>query len=83
MSKPKPQFDQTDLSKAGTDRPGGGEQSDLASFQTLQQAHRNLPRLQIPGAWTVARDRWERLVSRSVIPASPARSLRPKRSGGR
>jgi uncharacterized protein YndB with AHSA1/START domain len=71
MSKPKPQFDQTDLSKAGTDRPGGGEQSDLASFQTLEQAHRNLPRLQIPGAWTVARDRWERLVSRSVIPASP------------
>jgi uncharacterized protein YndB with AHSA1/START domain len=31
-----------------------------------------IPRLQAPGAWTVARDRWERLETTVVIPADPS-----------
>lgn len=42
-------------------------------FPLLEQADQTFPRLHTPGAWTVARDRWERLVTTTVIPVSAER----------
>jgi len=44
------------------------ERPDLAA---LAQAERNAPRLHMPPAMTVARDRWERLVTTLDIPVAP------------
>jgi uncharacterized protein YndB with AHSA1/START domain len=40
-------------------------------FPNLERAEEKMPRLHVPGAWTIARDRWERLVTSINIPASP------------
>lgn len=39
--------------------------------QDLERGENDLPRLYTPGARTMARDRWERIVSSTVIPAPP------------
>jgi uncharacterized protein YndB with AHSA1/START domain len=68
MSKPKPQFTPPAGPAPVAGAPAGGK-DDRPGFQSLDRAEENLPRLQVPGAWTVARDRWERLVTTSIIPA--------------
>ncbi len=40
-------------------------------FPELEQAERKHPRLHMPGAQTLVRDRWERLVTAIVVPAAP------------
>src|SRR5690348_12296925 len=44
---------------------------DWPHFTNLERASQVLPHLHAPGAWTVARDRWERLVTSIYIPAPP------------
>jgi len=45
--------------------------SEWPRFPALEQAERLLPPLHHPGARTVARDRWERLVTSHDLPAAP------------
>lgn len=74
MANPKHQFE----APAAAPKPEGSAPSPAASrtkpassgFQSLEHADQQLPRLQIPGAWPVERERWERLVTTSIIPAS-------------
>ncbi len=44
---------------------------DLRRPQDLERAESDLPRLYASGARTMARDRWERIVSSNIIPARP------------
>ena len=44
---------------------------DLRRPQDLERAEGDLPRLYASGARTMARDRWERIVSSNIIPARP------------
>lgn len=46
-------------------------QHDWPNFTSLEHSAQTLPLLHMPGAWPVARDRWERLVTTIHIPASP------------
>src|SRR5215212_5151153 len=46
--------------------PNGHQRAERNSIAAAEHL---IPRLQAPGAWTVARDRWERLETTVVIPA--------------
>jgi uncharacterized protein YndB with AHSA1/START domain len=55
-------------------RTNGGAQPPrlgAPAFPGLERAEHTLPPLHTPGAWTTARDRWERLATQIVIPAAP------------
>jgi uncharacterized protein YndB with AHSA1/START domain len=59
------------------ERPGWGngksapDQLDWPHFPALAHAEQHMPRLHMPGAYTVTRDRWERLVTVIRLPDSP------------
>ena len=55
----------------GTNGKGAIDQLEWPRFPHVEQAEQVLPQLHTPGAWTVARDRWERLVTTTLI-AAPA-----------
>jgi uncharacterized protein YndB with AHSA1/START domain len=46
---------------------------DHPTFSWVEHADRSIPLLQLPGAQTIARDRWERLDTRHQIPVEPER----------
>jgi uncharacterized protein YndB with AHSA1/START domain len=60
----------TDASQAGNGQVGYSA-FDWPRFPGLEHAERDIPRLYVPGAQTIARDRWERLVTSIDIPNAP------------
>lgn len=57
----------TDIS----DQVNGKSTADWPCFLRLEQAEENIPHLHGPGARTITRDRWERLVTNIDIPTAP------------
>jgi uncharacterized protein YndB with AHSA1/START domain len=66
----EPTISQTNVPDWGNGKPTSG-QLDWPHFPSLEHAEQDIPRLYMPGAYTVVRDRWERLVTSIDIPAPP------------
>lgn len=66
-----------DLEAGFGSQPPFSQPMDWPSSEVvLQQANRLIPQLHLPGAMTVGRDRWERLVTAVEVPEAPERVWR-------
>jgi uncharacterized protein YndB with AHSA1/START domain len=66
----EPTIDPTNVSDRGNGKPAF-DQVHWPHFPILERAEHDLPQLHMPGAYTVVRDRWERLVTSIDLPDSP------------
>ena len=62
--------DRTSRPDWGNGKPAS-DRHDWPQFSSLARAEQELPRLHLPGAYTVVRDRWERLVTSIHLPDPP------------